>query len=97
MTLDETANGDVPCKYPDAPNTPPCGEKVTFASQPTIIAIEGKQYTLEIVGFTDCDVPGTPTEIFYTQEQTDNRACLYARHDGGWTDRNAYRSSAARI
>jgi hypothetical protein len=79
MTLDETANDDVPCKYPDAPNNPPCGEKVTFASQPTIVAIEAKQYTLEIEGFTNCDVPGTPSEIFYTQEQTANTACLYAR------------------
>ncbi len=82
ITLDETANDDVPCKYPDAPNDPPCGEKVTFALQPlqtTIIAIEGKRYTLEILGLTDCDVPGTPTEIFYTQEQAANKACLYAR------------------
>jgi hypothetical protein len=80
MILDETANDEVPCKYPDAPNTPPCGERVTVASQPTTIAIEGKQCTLEIVGFTDCDVPGALTEILYTREQTtDNRACLYAR------------------
>ena len=81
VTLDETVNDDVPCKYPDAPNTPPCGEKVTFASQlqTTIIAIEGKRYTLEILGLTDCDVPGTPSEIFYTQEQAANKACLYAR------------------
>jgi hypothetical protein len=79
MTLDETANDDVPCKYPDAPNDPPCGERVTVASQPTTIAIEGKQYTLEIVGFTDCDAPGTPSEIFYTQEQAASEACLYAR------------------
>jgi hypothetical protein len=79
MSLDETANDDVPCKYPDAPNDPPCGERVTVASQPTTIAIEGKQYTLEIVGFTDCDEPGTPSEIFYTQEQAASEACLYAR------------------
>ncbi len=79
MTLDETANDDVPCKYPDAPNDPPCGERVTVASQPTTIAIEGKPYTLEIVGFTDCDAPGAPSEIFYTREQAASEACLYAR------------------
>jgi hypothetical protein len=79
MTLDETANDDVPCKYSDAPNDPPCGERVTVASQPTTIAIEGKPYTLEIVGFTDCDAPGTPSEIFYTQEQAASEACLHAR------------------
>ncbi len=82
VTLDETVNDDVPCKYPDAPNNPPCDEKVTIVSQPlqtTNIAIEGKQYTLEIVGFTDCDVPGTPTESIYTRERAANKACLYAR------------------
>jgi hypothetical protein len=82
ITLDETVNDDVPCKYPDAPNDPPCGDRVTVASQPlqtTIIAIEGKQYTLEIVGFADCNVPETPTKIFYTQEKAANKACLYAR------------------
>ncbi len=81
ITLDETANDDVPCMFPDAPNDPPCGEKVTIASEPLqtkILAIDGEQYTLEIVGFTDCDVPGTPTKIFYTHEMAADKACLYA-------------------
>lgn len=28
--------------------------------------------------FTDCDVPGTPTKIFYTREMAADKACLYA-------------------
>lgn len=82
ITLDETANDDVPCKYPDAPNDPPCGERVMIAAQPlltSIIPIEGKRYIVEILGFTDCDAPGTPNKIFYTHEQGADKACLYAR------------------
>jgi len=82
ITLDETVNDDDPCMFPDAPNDPPCGERVTIASQPlqtASIAIEGKQYTLEMLGFTDCGVPGTPTNIFYTHEMAADQACLYAR------------------
>jgi hypothetical protein len=73
---------DDPCMFPDAPNDPPCGEKVTVASEPlqtTVLAIEGKKYTLELVGFTDCDLPGTPTNFFYTHEMAADKACLYAR------------------
>jgi hypothetical protein len=82
ITLVETVNDDDPCMFPDAPNDPPCGEKVTVASEPlqtTVLAIEGKQYTLELVGFTDCDLPGTPTKFFYTHEMAADKACLYAR------------------
>ncbi len=32
-----------------------------------------------MVSLADCDLPGTPNEIFYTQEQAANKACLYAR------------------
>lgn len=82
ITLVETVNDDDPCMFPDAPNDPPCGEKVTIASEPlqtSTIQIQRKQYTLEMVGFADCDVPGTPTNTFYTHEMAADRACLYAR------------------
>ena len=73
---------DDPCMFPDAPNDPPCGERVTIASGPlqtTSLAIEGEQYTLGIVGFTDCEVPGTPTTFFSTHEVAADKARLYAR------------------
>ena len=82
ITLDETVNDDDPCKFPEAPNDPPCGERVTIAAQPlepSIITIQGNQYTLEMLGFTDCDAPGTPTHVFYTHEMAADKACLYAR------------------
>ncbi len=82
ITLDETPNDDDPCMFPDAPNDPPCGERVMIAAQPlltSIIPIQGKQYIVEILGFTDCDAPGTPTKIFYTHEKAADKACLYAR------------------
>ena len=55
---------------------------MTIASEPLqtkILAIEGEQYTLGMGGFTDCDVPGTPTKILYTHEMAADKACLYAR------------------
>ena len=82
ITLDETVNDEGPCKFPDAPNDPPCGERVTIAAPPpqtSIIPIQGKQYTLEMVGLTDCDIPGAPTNIFCTHEMAADKACLYAR------------------
>ena len=53
-----------------------------IAAQPlltSIIPIQGKQYVVEILGFTDCDAPGTPTKIFYTHEMAADKACLYAK------------------
>jgi len=82
ITLDETVNDEDPCKFPDAPNEPPCGERVTIAAPPletSTIPIQGKKYTLEMLGFADCDAPGTPTHIFYTHEMAADKACLYAR------------------
>jgi len=82
ISLDETVNDDDPCKFPDAPNDPPCGERVRIASQslePSIIPIDGKRYVLEMVGFADCEVPGTPTTFLYTHEMAADKACLYAR------------------
>ncbi len=82
ITVDETVNDEDPRKFPDAPNEPPCGERVTIATQPletSIIPIQGKQYTLETLGFTDCDAPGTHTNIFHTHQMAADQACLYAR------------------
>ena len=82
ITLDETANDDVPCMFPDAPNDPPCGERVTFASQSqqgSVISIQGRQYTLEILGFSDGDAPRTPSKILYTREMATDYASMYAR------------------
>ncbi len=82
VTLDETANDDDPCMFPDAPNDPPCGERVTVAAHPlrtSTIRIQGKQYTVEMLGVTDCDVPGTPANTFYTHEMAADKACLFAR------------------
>lgn len=82
ITLDETANDDDPCKFPDAPNDPPCGERLTVAAQtaetPTV-PVEGKQYAVDLLGFADCETPGTPTEVFYTHESAADMFCLYAR------------------
>ena len=82
ITLDETVNDDVPCMFPDAPNVPPCGERVTLASQSkqsSIISVQGKQYTLEMLGFSDSDAPGTPSKILYTREMATDSASMYAR------------------
>ena len=81
LTLDETANDDVPCRFPDAPNDPPCGERVTLACQSqqgSVISIQGRQYTLEILGFSDSDAPGTPNKILYTREMATDYASMYA-------------------
>ena len=81
ITLDETTNDEVPCKFHDAPDDPPCGERVMIAPQPhptTIITIEGQQYSLEIVGFADCNAPGIPNRILYTHERAADKAGLYA-------------------
>ena len=81
ITLDETVNDEVPCKFPEAPNDPPCGERVMIAPKPvptTTIAIEGTQYSLEIVGFADCEAPEFPNKILYTHELAADKADLYA-------------------
>ncbi len=82
VTMVETMNDDVPCKFPDAPNTPPCGEKITIAddgSQTASIAIAGKQYSLEMLGFTNCDPASAPDKTLYTREMAIDVACVHAR------------------
>ena len=82
VTMVETMNDDVPCKFPDAPNIPPCGEKITiedYGSQTAGIAIAGKQYTLEMLGFTNCNPESTPDKTLYTREMAIDVTCVYAR------------------
>ena len=81
VTLVETINDEVPCKFMDAPNNPPCGEKVAISSQPlpaSSIAIAGSQYKLEMLGFTNCDDASVPNRILYTREMAIDSACVYA-------------------
>lgn len=78
----ETANDDVPCRFPDAPNDPPCGEKISIVSQAqqdVAFEFDGVQYVLKLTGFADCDTPGTPNSILYTHEMAADQACVYAR------------------
>ncbi|MCP4046791.1 MAG: hypothetical protein GY732_12485, partial [Gammaproteobacteria bacterium] len=82
LTLVETINDEVPCKFPDAPNSPPCGERVTITSQllpVSSVAIAGDQYTLEMLGFADCGGEGSMNRILYTREMAIDSACIYAK------------------
>jgi hypothetical protein len=82
VTLVETINDEVPCKFLDAPNIPPCGERMTISSQAqpaSSVAIAGSQYTLEMLGFTNCDEASTPNNILYTREMAIDSACVYAK------------------
>jgi len=84
ITLEETPNWEEAseCMFPDGFNDPPCGEKVSVgpqSAQTATIRIQGRQYTLEMMGFADCDVPGTPNNMLYTHEMAADEACLYAR------------------
>jgi hypothetical protein len=77
----ETANDDDPCRFQDAPNDPPCGERISIvpdAQHEATFEIDGLQYGLQISGFADCDEPGSPNRIFYTHEMAADQACLYA-------------------
>jgi hypothetical protein len=83
MRLDETPN-DTPCDYPG--NTI-CPDKVDFSTTvgEETFWIDGKRYTLAIVGF----VPGTAATCeydanstinqFITEEGQENYACLFGR------------------
>jgi len=82
VTLVETVNDEVPCKFPEAPNDAGCGEKVSIDPQPlqsSGIEIEGEQYTLDMLGFTKCGQGATPSNVLFTREMAIDVACLYAR------------------
>jgi hypothetical protein len=86
--LDETSN-QAPCAYsPIIPSDNYCPDKVTVSNQPasqSFVCPEGT-YTIQILGFMPpaangtCPgaAPGTVSNDFITQEQTDNNACLWA-------------------
>lgn len=71
------------CEY--TPCTSPCPDKVTFpsATGDLTFEIDGREYTLQILGFTfDCDPDDGVSDIisyFVTQEGASNCACLYGR------------------
>jgi hypothetical protein len=84
VRLFETVNEDdeALCEFPEAPNNPTCGEKVSIDAQPlqsSAIEIGGEQYTLEMLGFTNCNADSTPSKILYTREMAIDIACVYAR------------------
>lgn len=83
VQLDETPNS-APCAYP---GTTTCPDKVDFSS--TIpdqdFTVDGKKYTLQIVGFapgtaSTCEyVEGQTINQFITEESQANYACLFGR------------------
>lgn len=82
VSMVETMNDDVPCKFAEAPNVPPCGEKVSIEAQPnqsSTIEIQGEQYALDMLGFTNCNAASTPNTVLYTREMAIDIACVHAR------------------
>jgi uncharacterized repeat protein (TIGR01451 family) len=84
LTLDETPN-QAPCAYS---GTSVCPDRVTFEDtipDETFGPIEGKYYTLQIVGFAPgepgtCEyVPGATINEFITEESEENHACLFGQ------------------
>ncbi len=84
LRLDETLN-QPPCTYPG--NTP-CPDKVDFTDtipDQVFGPIDGKYYTLQIVGFAPgvpgtCQyVPGQTINQFITEENQENHACLFGQ------------------
>lgn len=70
------------CKY--TPCDSPCPDKPSFPSSSSSVTftVEGKSYTLEMLGFADCNDPSKPINYFITQEGASNCACLYGRITG---------------
>lgn len=76
LAVDETPNAE-PCPYP---STTPCSDKITFPSAFPDLSesywLNGKYYTLQIVGFRSS--PGGPLVTdFISDEQQTNSAYLY--------------------
>ncbi len=77
--IDETPNSP-PCTYPSDPGNP-CADKITFANLSATsvgFVIDGKPYTLEIVGFSN-DGGNTIVSDFISQEGGTSTTGLYAR------------------
>ena len=79
VNLEETDNTGN-CKYP---GDSICPDKVIFVeSTPNqIFQLGGKCYTLQIVGFANCQNPENPINEFITEEDMTNSICLYGRLD----------------
>ncbi len=84
VRLDETTNQE-PCAYP---GSTVCPDKVDLSDtipDQTFGPIDGKYYKLQIIGFAPgtadtCQyVPGETINLFYTEENQENNACLFAR------------------
>jgi|WetSurMetagenome_2_1015567.scaffolds.fasta_scaffold19283_2 hypothetical protein len=93
MNLDETPNSgsctncggywqSSCCAY--SPCVTPCPDRVWWANtaSSTTFILDGKTYTLEIIGFADCGNPNSAINSFVTQEDADSYACLYGRITG---------------
>ncbi|OPY52674.1 MAG: hypothetical protein A4E49_01779 [Methanosaeta sp. PtaU1.Bin112] len=93
MNLDETSNSGSCtkcggfwqpscCEY--SPCVSPCPDRVWWANtgSTTTFTLDGKTYTLEIIGFADCSNPSSAINSFVTQEDADSYACLYGRITG---------------
>jgi hypothetical protein len=93
MNLDETPNSGSCtncggywqpscCAY--SPCVSPCPDRVWWANtaSSTTFVLDGKTYTLEIIGFADCGNPNSAINSFVTQENADSYACLYGRITG---------------
>jgi len=86
ITLDETIN-TAPCVYP---GTTECPDKVTYtplSTDPLAFSCDGQDYTLEVLGFVPgaCAptyAPGSGTNEFITEEDTNNDACVWAQING---------------
>jgi len=86
--LEETINNADPCPYLEGPNENGCSDRVDIeqAENPTFTC-GSVEYTVRIYGFAqnaDCETVFDEDEIntvFLTEEQADNRACLWAEID----------------
>jgi len=80
----DTANDDYPpyCRY--TPCNAECPDRVWWdnTGSSTTFTIDGKSYTLQILGFAACSDPNSAINSFVTQEGVDNYACLYGRITG---------------
>ena len=85
MNLHETSNSGVcgsTCEGGYTPCLASCPDKVywgNLGSTAKFKGSDGKNYTLEIMGFAACSNPATPLAQFVTQENANNVACIYAK------------------
>lgn len=70
------------CAY--TPCLSPCPDRASFPGTQSYVefTVDGKKYTLQILGFAKCDDPSKPVTYFVTQENGENYSCLYGRITG---------------